>query len=157
MEALLKRPAYIVDGLRAKILIGIDVITPEDVDLVISEKTGYLGSCRTTFELTIAPPTRPFLRRNVLLGAGAPTYIPTYSNIAVPIDHIELPAGNDFIFKPTIDCPIALFISLVNSSFYTIIARNNLEHPIYLPRKLYISTVIDLDIDGCYYIDDLDA
>ena len=157
VEALLKRPAYVVDGLRAKMLIGMDVMTPEDVDLVISNKTGYLGSCRTTFELMIAPPTRPFLKRDVLLGADAPTCIPARSNMAIPIEHIELPSGDDFIFEPAADCPVALFASLVDSSFHAVIARNDSNVPIDLPRKLQVGTVMDLDVDGCYHIDDPDA
>ena len=157
VEALLKRPAYVVDGLRAKMLIGMDVMTPEDVDLVISNKTGYIGSCRTNFELTIAPPTRPFLKHDVLLGADAPTCIPARSNMAIPIEHIDLPAGDDFIFEPAPDCPVALFASLVDSSFHAIIARNDAEHAVELPRKLHVGTVMDLDVDGCYHIDDPDA
>ena len=90
------------------------------------------------------------MRYNVIL--KAPTSIPAYLNIAILINNINLPTGNDFIFKPTLDYPIVLFILLVNSSFYTIIVRNNLKYLVYLPRKLYISTIIDLDVDGYYYL-----
>ena len=95
------------------------------------------------------------MRYNVIL--KAPTSIPAYSNIAIPINNINLPARNDFIFKPTLDYPIALFILLVNSSFYAVIARNNLKYLVYLPRKLHISTIIDLDVDGYYYLDNPDV
>ena len=152
VEAFLRRPAYVVDGLRAKMLIGMDVMTPESVDLVISKEIGYIGSCRTTFELTIAPPARPFLRRDVLL--ASPIRIPAHANMAVPICHVDLPAGDDFIFEPATDCPIALFASVVDSSFHAVLARNDSDVPVELPGKLQIGIVMDLDADGCYHVDD---
>ena len=138
-------------------LIGIDIITPENVDLVILEKIGYIGSYRTTFELTIVPLIRPFLKRDILLGVDTPRYILVRLNIAILIDYINLPAGNDFIFKPAVDCPVILFVLLVNSSFHAVIVRNNSNILVDLPRKLYVSTVIDLDIDRYYYINNPDV
>ena len=134
-------------------LISIDIIIPKDVDLVILEKIGYISSYRTTFNLTITPLIRPFLKRNIIL--GAPISIPVYSNIVILIEYIDLP-NRDFIFEPSLDYPIVLFILLIDSTFYTIIVRNNSEYLIYLPRKLYISTIIDLDVEGYYYINDPD-
>ena len=150
IEALLRYPIYIVDSLKAKILIGIDIIIPKDIDLVISSKIGYISSYRTNFKLTITPLIRPFLKRDVLL--GAPISIPVRLNIAILINYINLPTRDNFIFKPTPDYLVALFTLLVDSFFYTIIVRNDLDSLIELPRKLYISTVIDLDINRYYYI-----
>ena len=106
-------------------LIGMNIITPKCIDLVILERTGYINSCWTTFELAIIPPTRPFIKRDVLLGALV--YIPVHSNIAVTIDHIDLPAGDDFMFEPITYCPVALFASVVDSSFHAVLVRNDLD------------------------------
>ena len=106
-------------------LISIDVITSKYIDLVILERTRYVNSYRTIFELIIVPLTRPFIKRNVLL--EAPIYIPAHSNIAVPIDYIDLPAGDNFIFEPTTYYPVVLFVSVVDSSFYAILVRNDLD------------------------------
>jgi phytoene dehydrogenase-like protein len=44
-EAVVTRELHIVDDLRANILVGIDVMTPEDMDLEISVKSLKIGSC----------------------------------------------------------------------------------------------------------------
>ena len=61
VDALIQRPAFVVDNLRAKMLIGMDILASEDIDLTISTRTGRIGSCGTTFELNVEP-TRPFVK-----------------------------------------------------------------------------------------------
>ena len=55
--------------------------------------------------------------------------------IAILIEYIDLPFG-DYMFEPIDGCPIALFIIVVNSLFYFILARNNLDRLVYLSRRL---------------------
>ena len=140
-----------VDNLRAKMLIRIDILNSKDIDLVISTRTGHVSSYRTTFQLTVAPPPRPFIKHNVIIGKSVS--VPAHSYIAVPIEHIKLPARNNFIFKPTKGCPIALFASVVNSSFHAVLVRNDSDKPVDLPNKLYINSVTDIEVDRYYHLD----
>ena len=152
VEALLKHPAFVVDDLRAKMLIGMDILGSEDIDLVISTRTGHIGSCRTTVQLTVVPPPRPLINHDVTVGKSIS--IPAHSHIAVPIDPLDLPAGNDFLFEPAKGCPVALFASIVDSSFHAVLARNDSDKPIDLPNKFHVGSVTDMEADGCYHLND---
>ena len=150
VEALLRHQAFVVDNLRAKMLIGMDILASEDVDLLISTRSGHIGTCRTKFELNVTPP-RPFIKRDVVLERHVT--IPAKAHLAIPIEHSELPTG-DYIFKPANGYPIALFAALVDSSFHAVLARNDSDQPIHLPRKLQVGSVMDLEADGCYHLED---
>ena len=151
VEALLRHQAFVVDNLKAKMLIGMDVLASEDVNLVLSTRAGYIGSCHTKFELIIAPPPRPFVRQDVVLEKSVS--IPARSHMVIPIEHGDLPSG-DYLFEPANGCPVALFAALVDSSFHAVLARNDLDQPVELPRRLQIGSVMDLEADGCYHVDD---
>ena len=132
VQALLKHMAFIVDDLRAKMLIGMDILASEDIDLEISTSTGYIGGCGTTFELSVT--SRPFIKQEVMLETQVS--IPAHSHMTVLIKHVTLPAGADFLFKPAKNCPVALFALVVDASFHAVLARNNSDQPIHLSNKL---------------------
>jgi len=43
--AKISREAYLTDDLAARLLIGTDILVPKKVDIMISKKTGHIGSC----------------------------------------------------------------------------------------------------------------
>ena len=68
----------------------------------------------------------------------------------VLIYYIILLDNRDFLFESTLSI-VSLYIYLVDDSFYLVIARNNIDKPIVLPRYLYLDTVLEIDYDN-YYI-----
>ena len=148
VDALIQWPTFIVDNLRAKILIGIDILVVEDIDLTISTRTGQIGSYRTTFDLIVTP-TRPFIKQDVIL--KKPITIPAKAHIAIPVERYDLPS-RDYIFELANRYPVALFASLVDSSFHIVLARNNSNKPISLPKRLRVGSVIDIKANRYYYV-----
>ena len=51
-----------MNDLRAKMLIGMNILVFENIDLIISIRTGYIDSCDIMFELIIASSARPFIK-----------------------------------------------------------------------------------------------
>ena len=151
VEALLRCQAFVVNDLRAKMLVGMDILATEDIDLIISTRSGYIGSCRTTFDLTIAAPPRSFIKQNVMLEKSIS--IPARSHMAVPIERVILPPG-DYMFEPTHGCSVALFAAVVDSSFHAVLARNDSEQAVLLPKRLQVGSIMDLEFDSCYHLED---
>ena len=52
---------------------------------------------------------------------------------------------------------MALFTSLVDSLFYTVLVRNNTDLPILLPKKLRVGSIMDIEADNYYYISSEEA
>lgn len=83
IEALFKRFAFVVDNLRVKMLIRIDILASEEIDLVISIRTNHISNYDITFQLTVAPLLRPFIKYNVIIRKL--TSVPAHSYIIVLI------------------------------------------------------------------------
>ena len=49
IEALFRYIAFVIDNLRVKILIDIDILTMKDVNLVIFIRTNFINSYNTIF------------------------------------------------------------------------------------------------------------
>ena len=47
MRAKVTREAHLVDGLKAKMLLGTNIIGPEKIDIITSKNQAYIGSCNT--------------------------------------------------------------------------------------------------------------
>ena len=62
IKVLLKHIAFVIDNLRAKILISIDILAAEDVNLIIFTYINFIDSYNTTFQLTITLSIRFFIR-----------------------------------------------------------------------------------------------
>ena len=134
MKVFFRRLAYVINSLRAKILININIITLEVINLIISKQTNYINSYRIIFELEIALLTRLFLKRDMLIIAFIS--ILTHFNITILIDYIDLSVGDNFIFKLIANYLVVLFVFLINFFFYIVLARNNSNILIKLLRKL---------------------
>lgn len=136
IEALLKHQTFVVDNLRAKILIKID---------------GHIGSCSTSFELSVAPLTRPFVKQGVVLEKLI--LVPSHAQMAVLVASLNLPSSN-YMFEPVNGCPVALFATLVDSLFHVVLAHNDFDQPVHLPSKLQVELVMDLEVDECFHLED---
>jgi len=53
--AVLTREFYLVDNLKANILVRIDIISPEDIDIITSIKKAYIRSYDIVADITIKP------------------------------------------------------------------------------------------------------
>lgn len=64
--------------------------------------------------------------------------------------HASLP-DRDFFFKPD-QGELSLYAHLVDSSFTAVIAKNDSDHAVKIPRNLRLSTVQEANFDNYYHI-----
>ena len=67
------------------------------------------------------------------------------------IEDVKLFFG-DYIFKFINKYLVTLFIIVINILFHVILIRNNSKYSILLSRKLQLNLLINLEIDGYYYL-----
>lgn len=134
IETLLKHIIFVVDDLRAKMLIDINILTSENIDLIIFTRSNYIESYDTLFSLIVTLLTRLLIKQDVLLNKFIT--ISTYAQLNISVEYISLPDEDNFMFEPIKDCFVTLFAIIVNSSFHIVLARNKLDQSIYLSRNL---------------------
>ena len=144
---LAPREIHIVDNLRANILIGMDIMTPEGIDILASKRVVHITSCGLEAPIEVLS-TGPPVRR--VVSAKKAMIIPPQSVGTVAIHHLALPE-RDFLFEPC-DTNLSIYAGLVDNHISSVLVKNESEKPIKVPRNMRLGEVIEAEFDGCYHI-----
>ena len=149
---------HIVDDLQAKVLIGMDILGPEQVII----DAGYRKSTSPLYRnlqanLTITP-THCKISRIVL--ADQEVIVPANSVTTILIQlkaTNKLPADQDFLFQPTaqelkLGPQGRLRTHVVDSNFTFIEIQNATNQPVALSRKMQLGRITDYKEKGCYAV-----
>ena len=78
-----------------------------------------------------------------------------YSQITILIALMKLLFDN-YVFESIDKCSVALFVIVMNSSFYIVLTRNNFDKSIHLLKRLQVEFVMNLKIDEYYYLQNIE-
>lgn len=81
--AIIRREFHVIDDLKANILIGTDILVPEQIDILLSQQKAVIGSCQNV-ELDLNVTTLPN-QTNRLLLLSDQTTMPAYGSTVVQI------------------------------------------------------------------------
>ena len=129
IKVLLKCQIFVINSLRAKMLIDINILIIKDIDLIIVIRKRHIDNCRITFELIITFSLKTFIKQSVMFEKSILILI--YSHMTMLIEYVNLFFKN-YIFKFINECSVALFIIVINSSFHAILIRNDFKKTIQL-------------------------
>ena len=146
--ACLRRELHLVDGLKANMLIGNDIIGPEGILIDISKGSVYISSCGIKL-MVDAKQRGPFIRREIL--AESNIVLPPHSERLIPFISPNLPDDRDFIFHPS-PAPRSLtfFSHLIDRNNSAVVARNDSDHAFQVPRKFRLGAVTEMYYENCY-------
>lgn len=152
VDALITRELHIVDHLTAKMLIGADIIGPESIDIMVSQKVARIGSCDAETPIDIRPGAKTPVHKVVHAKSG--TIIPPYSTVKLAVHHAALPNTRDFLFEPTDNSTyLAMYAHVVDANFASILARNDSDTPIRVARNMRLGRLVELEYDNCFHVD----
>ena len=150
---------HLVDDLKARILVGMDVLGPEQAVIDIGRQRLTLPACKQfSTELTIVPKRRQ-TNRTVL--ANKLVAVPAHSVAAVPIrlkGVSQLASDQDFLFQPVLQGlnlgpqrgPRA---HIIDTNFTFVEVQNATNRTVVIPRKARLGKVLDYKEEGCYAVD----
>ena len=144
---LAPREIYIVDNLRANMLIGMDIMTSEGIDILASKRVAHITSCKIEAPIEVLS-TGPPVRR--VVSAKKAMVIPPQSIGTVAIHHLALPE-RDFLFEPC-DTKLSIYTGLVDNNISSVFVKNESEKAIKVPRNMRLGEVIEADFDWCYHV-----
>lgn len=84
-----------MDGLRANMLIGNDIIGPERISIDIAERTALVASCGVCIPISARQRSKPLMKK--VLNAEA-MILPPRTETFVPVLSPNLPDDRDFLF-----------------------------------------------------------
>ena len=149
--ACLRRELDLVEDLRAKMLIGNDIIAPEEITVDIANGKAQIGSCKVTINIDARQRGDQFIRRNV--HAKSATDIHPRTEMMLPTKSIPLPPDRDFLFEPECHASLTMYCHLIDAGNVGIMVRNDTDSPIQIPRKFKLGNVSEIGFDNYFHVD----
>ena len=144
------REIHLVDNLKARMLIGNDIVGPEGIVLDVSKSKAFIGSCGVTADISCRQRGKQFIRR--VVHARETLSMPPRSECLIPVAKLQnVPAERDFLFEPVAHASITLHAHLVDAKIHGVLARNDTDQTVKVPRKLRLGTLSDLDYENVFF------
>ena len=144
----IRRELHIVDDLRAKMLIGNDILGPEAITIDVAKKSASIGSCGDCTVEVSCRPRGEYLRKKVFLKESVT--VPPHSQIMLATAQIKLPEDRDFLFEPG-PARLSMYAHLVDHTMSGVIARNDSNVPVQVPKRMRLGHVCEVDFDNCFH------
>ncbi|QQK41290.1 reverse transcriptase [Penicillium digitatum] len=143
--ACIRIEAHLVENLKAKLLIGMDVIGHEGFRLDFDAKTVKIPSCMG-LEIPISTHAKPHHAAQRAVYAAEHVLIPPRSIVRVPARvQATLPDDRDYVFEGR-HRQAAFYSHLVEANFAWVQAVNDTPDPISLRRRDRIGTLYEADM-----------
>lgn len=154
--ARFRREIHLVKDLKANILLGTDILGPEQFSIDLGRKEATIGSCDVIIPINIGSrSTTPAVQRSVHLRKT--TTVPPHSVMPVPIHRLgDVPKDRDYMFEPD-DVNFSLYAHLVDSDTSSILVRNNTGKSLHIPRNFRLGRVMELDYPNACHVSGEDA
>lgn len=150
LNALIHRDVYVVDGMKAKMLIGMDIIGSEKIILDIPQRSAIIGSCKNA-RIPINVILRSTQQITQSIKSSNNITIPPHTYMMIPIQQHELPNNRDLLFEPlSASDGLAIYAHIVDCHMAVVQARNDSGSPITLRQDTLLGTVVEYEVDGCY-------
>jgi hypothetical protein len=148
--------AYVVDGLKANMLFGIDALGHNEVDLMLAAKKPYVVVCscdNARIPLSIRSKDRVHYTTPKPVFAKERIVIPANEAVAIPIKvSKELHSDRDYIFTPNYK-KVALTNHMVDKNFEWIIAKNYRSSEWVIPKGTRMGLVAEHEDTNVYSLD----
>ena len=134
----LYRELYIINNLRAKILIRNNIIGPKNIIIDVVNKQARIKSCNAISTITTKP-REEYIRKRIL--AKDLTIISLKSEKILATRSVNLLLDRDFIFKPTKQVNLTIFTYLIDYKISAILIRNDSNSSIQIFKKLKLEYI----------------
>lgn len=131
------RKIHIVDDLKANILVEMDVMMPEQIDVLASQSKASINSCQMSVSIEVR--TRGGRAVTHPMHVKKSITIASHSQIQILMHHISLSDRVFFFESEEID--LTLYAHLVDSFITAILASNNSNQAIKMSRNLRLGTI----------------
>ena len=152
--ASLQCEIHLVEGLRANLLIGNDIMSPEAMVIDPGKKTALIGACKVTIDVN-AKQWGQFLAKKLL--TSQESVIPPCLEAVIPLVKLPLPDNRDFLFHPTAQANLTLYAHIMDYETSRILVKNASDQPLCVPRRHKLGHLLDMTYDNCFLINSQSA
>ncbi len=148
--AVISREVHIVNDLRAKMLVGIDILAPEGVTMDLQRKVAIIGSC-DNMKIPLVVMTKSANQVNHVVLFKHRTVIPPQSHLAIAVIKPNLPHNHNFLFEPNChQADASVYAHIVNHNMSEVHVQNDGEISLTIPQKSHMRQVVEYEAEDCY-------
>ena len=148
--AFLTCEIHLIEGLRANLLIGNDIMSLEGFIIDIKRRNILIGSCGVTVPID-ARQRGQFLTRRLLTSQDR--VIPPRSEAMVSLVSLPLPNDRDFLFHPSAQTNLTLFTHLVDHQTSKVLVRNTTRDTLRILHRHKLGHLIDIAYENRFLAD----
>ena len=153
MIAYIRREIHLVEKLIANMLIGTDIMTPEQFVFDFSKKTAFIGNWSYSFDLDMEIPCVSIQRP---IYAKTKAKMLSYITQVISIYYLDIPHSREFFFQPD-NVDFALLVHLVDADITGFCVENNIDKPIYIYQNFCLSQIQELTYPNIEQLHSLEA
>ena len=151
--AYFQREVHLVENLKANLLMGIDIISPEQIHIDTSREVATVR-LYDNIKLALSIRTRSSNVRKTVFSQKE-TRIPAHMREALPIygakgTPLNLPQDRNMLFEPSVKQKVSVFAHIVNHSMEAIYVQNDSDFDVLLPQNTRIGNIVEYEADGCF-------
>ena len=148
--AALRCEIYLVESLRANLLVGNDIMSPEAMVINLGKKTAIIGTCGVFIDVNTRQRGQFFARK---LLTNQDSVIPPCSEAMISLEKLPLPDNQDFLFHPAPQVNLTLYSYIMDYESSKILVKNAFDLPLCVPRRHKLGHFLDMTYDNCFLID----
>ena len=148
--AALRCEIHLVEGLRANLLPGNDIMSPEAMVINLGKKTAIIGICGVSIDVN-ARQRGQFLAMKLLTNQDS--VIPPRSEAMISLKKLPLPDNRDFFFHPAPQANLTLYSDIMDHKTSKILVKNASDLPLRVPRRHKLGHLLDMIYNNCFLID----
>ena len=122
-------------------------MVPEAIDIIVTRSIASIGSCKVEVPIKVKSVGKSV---RLPMYARQTTVIPPRSEAQISVHHATL-LDRDFLFEPS-NSRLSLYAHLVDSSLPAVLAKNDTDAAITVPRNYRLGMVYDTKFDNCYLV-----
>jgi len=157
--ASFQREVHLMNDLKVKMLIDVDILSPERIQINLNDRTLQIDSCQgITAKIDIVTRKEANLKR--IVRARVKTIVSSHVFLEIPVKVKDLSKDRDFIFEPEYDQDMRtqgdLYAHIVNASLSFVQLRNDTDQPLTIQRHARLGSVTEYDEDECFLANPVD-
>lgn len=139
-RAKIIKEIHLVDGLKANMLIGNDILGLEQISIMIPTKTAHIGNCYVTVPIDIKTRSAAQARS---IHSKKVTLVPPLSEIEIPVHNFASLPDRDYLFESAETRNLSLYAHIIGTDTKTVIARNNCDTDIRIPSYFRLGKLVE--------------
>lgn len=148
--ASIKCDLHLIDGLKANILIGNNILALESFVLNVGLGHALVESCG--IKITIKTKQRGWFLRKRLFAEKNEVVLPRFEAIIL-LMLVPLSNDRDFLFNPTAQASLMLFAHIMHHDTKRVLVRNTSKWPLRISRCQKLGHIVDICYDNCFLTD----